>query len=72
MLIVTTRVREVPFGEVEAEHARREGEGDLSLDHWREVHREFFTETAALTGADPEVTDDLPVILEDFEVVWQP
>lgn len=72
VLIATTRVREVRFGDVDAEHARREGEGDLSLDHWRDVHRDFFTETAALTGQDPEVTDDLVVILEDFKVVWKP
>lgn len=72
VLIATTRVREVPFGEVDAEHARREGEGDLSLGHWRDVHRDFFIETAALTGQDPEVTDDMPVMLEDFDVVWKP
>lgn len=72
VLIMTTEVRVVPFGEVDAEHARLEGEGDRSLAHWREVHRRFFAETAEFTGATTEVTDDLEVVLERFEVVWQP
>ncbi|MDT0201125.1 ASCH domain-containing protein [Nocardioides sp. AE5] len=72
VLIATTGVRVVPFGTVDEEHARREGEGDLSLAHWREVHRAFFAETAAITGAEPEVTDETMVVLEEFEVVWQP
>lgn len=65
-LIQTTSVRTVPFGEVDAEHAAAEGEGDLSLEHWREVHRRFFERSA--NGA--PVTDDLPVILEEFSVVY--
>lgn len=65
-LIATTQVRTVPFGEVDEEHARDEGEGDLSLRHWRAVHRDFFTESAG--GA--EVTEDMPVVLERFEVLY--
>lgn len=68
VLIVTTHVQTVPFGEVSEEHARLEGEHDLSLDSWRGVHRTFFAET----GVGGEVTDDLGVVLERFEVVWAP
>lgn len=67
-LIRTTAVRTVPFGEVDADHAAAEGEGDLSLEHWRAVHREFFEASANGTP----VTDDLPVILEQFEVLYTP
>lgn len=66
LLIQTTEVRTVPFGEVDAEHARLEGEGDLSLEHWRTVHRAFFAEGGH------EVTDDFPVVLERFAVLWKP
>ena len=59
-------MREVPFGEVDAEHAAAEGEGDLSLDHWRDVHRRFFERSA---GGEP-VTDDMPVLLEEFSVLY--
>ena len=45
-LVVTTEARVVPFDQVDADHARDEGEGDGSLEHWREVHERFFTEHA--------------------------
>lgn len=63
-LLVTTEVRIVPFGEVDAEHARAEGEHDLTLESWREVHRAAF----GGPGGAP-VPDDLPVVLERFEVL---
>lgn len=64
-LIQTTSVRTVPFGEVDAAHAAAEGEGDLSLEQWRTVHRRFFEQS----GSGAPVTDDLPVILEEFTVL---
>lgn len=64
-LIATTEVRMVPFGEVDADHARAEGERDLTLESWREIHRNFFAES----GGAP-VTEDLPVVLERFEVLY--
>ncbi|QIX26253.1 ASCH domain-containing protein [Nocardioides sp. JQ2195] len=65
-LITTTDVRIVPFGDVDVEHARLEGEGDLSLEYWRDVHREFFTETGG------EVTDDTEIVMERFKILWKP
>ena len=41
-VICNTKVTLVPFDEVSAEHAFREGEGDRSLAYWRKVHREAF------------------------------
>ncbi|HYG95090.1 MAG TPA: ASCH domain-containing protein [Nocardioides sp.] len=66
-LIVTTDVRTVRFEEVDAEHARLEGEGDLTLEHWRDVHERFFTEHSLQDGA---FTPDLPVVLERFKVLY--
>src|SRR5699024_1504097 len=65
-LLQTTSVRTVSFGEVDAAHAAAEGEGDLSLEHWRDVHRRFFEQTA---DGEP-VTDDLPIVLERFRVLY--
>lgn len=67
-LIVTTEVRRARFDEVDEQHAHDEGEGDRSLDHWRRVHRDFFTES----GGGAEVTDDLEVVLERFDVLYAP
>ncbi|USQ77666.1 ASCH domain-containing protein [Ornithinimicrobium cryptoxanthini] len=64
-LVQTTQVRTVPFAEVGAAHAEAEGEGDLSLEHWREVHRAFFEKS----GGGAPVTDDMPVVLEEFIVL---
>lgn len=67
-LIESTDVRVVPFDEVDEEHARLEGEGDLSLAHWRTAHERFFT----VTGPDEDAFQlDLPVVLERFRVVYQ-
>lgn len=67
-LIETTAVEVRPFSQVDAEHARLEGEGDLSLEQWREVHRRYFAEVAT---HDQPIDDDMPVVLERFRVVYQ-
>ncbi|WP_229052793.1 ASCH domain-containing protein [Aeromicrobium sp. Leaf350] len=65
-LIRTTQVRIVPFIDVDAEHARLEGEGDLTLQHWRDGHESFFRRTAVdPRGFDPA----MPVVCERFELV---
>ena len=64
-LIQTTQVSTVPFAEVGAAHAAAEGEGDQSVERWREVHRAFFEQSA---GGAP-VADDMPVVLEEFIVL---
>ena len=66
----TTRVYVVPFREVTAEHAFKEGEGDRTLASWRAVHQAFFTgelERAGLT-----FTEETPVVCEEFEVAFRP
>jgi uncharacterized protein YhfF len=64
-LVVTTEAQVVPFDEVDAEHAHAEGEGDLSLEHWRSTHQRFFTEHSE-GGFSP----DMPVVLERFRVLY--
>lgn len=65
-LIRTVSVRVVPFDEVDEQHAHAEGEGDRSLGHWRDVHRRFFSEHRS---HEREFSDDMPVVLEQFEVL---
>ena len=66
-LIEVTHVDIVPFDEVDDDHARREGEGDLSLAHWRDVHERFFTDHAT---HDRGFSRDMPVVLERFRVLY--
>ena len=69
-VIRTNRVSVVPFNKVTAEHAFKEGEGDKSLDFWREVHEKFFTECLSEVGLD--FTIEMKVVCEEFEVVFKP
>ena len=64
----TTKVYVVPFREVSADHAYREGENDRSLDSWRAVHRDFFTEE--VTAAGFTFDEDMPVVCEEFLRVY--
>ncbi len=64
----TTKVYVVPFRAVSPDHARKEGEGDLSLTHWRAVHRDFFTKELAEAGL--VFDEDMPVVCEEFEAVY--
>ena len=41
--IKITKVRKCRFCDIDEDWAKTEGEGDLSLAHWRRVHSEFFT-----------------------------
>ncbi len=67
-VIRTTKVYAVPFSKVTAEQAAREGEGDLSLAYWRDVHRMFFTKRLKLFGL--EFDEDMEVLFEEFEKVF--
>ena len=65
-VIETTAVETVPFGEVTAEHARSEGEGDMTLDAWREIHERYWRRHSENPrGFEP----DMPVVCERFRLL---
>lgn len=55
-------MRLVRFCDVTADFARKEGEGDLSLEYWRKEHQRFFTREGYFSN-------DMELITEEFEVV---
>ena len=67
-IIRTTGVNILAFSDVSESHAYREGEGDRSLDYWRRVHEEFFSEELEKEGLsfDPRMR----VVCEEFEKVY--
>ncbi len=67
-IIRDTRVSVVPFDQVSAAHAFKEGEDDRSLEKWREVHRRAFAPDYALMGLPFDEKGDC--VLEEFEVVY--
>ena len=62
-----TSSKVVPFCEVTAEYAAIEGEGDGSLEYWREAHWAFFSRECKRIGREP--TESMPVICNVFEVL---
>jgi uncharacterized protein YhfF len=61
--VIVLNVETVPFIEVPWQFAQAEGEGDESLEEWREGHQRFWS-------AEGDVIDDqTPVVLIWFEVV---
>ena len=67
-VIKTTDVTVLPFNEITFDICKREGEDD-TLESWQEGHRHFFTEDGKEVGY--EFSETMPVVFEDFEVVFK-
>jgi uncharacterized protein YhfF len=57
------------YDEVDAQFAYEEGEGDRSLESWREGHWRYFSRTLAKIGRTP--TLDMPLVCELFKVIYR-
>jgi predicted acetyltransferase/uncharacterized protein YhfF len=62
-----TRVEVLPYASVTAEYAAIEGEGDGSLEYWREAHWAFFSRECERLGR--EASESMPVVCSVFEVL---
>ncbi len=67
-VIKTTEVNIMPFNEVTETFAKTEGEGDMTLEYWRKVHKAFFS--SALEKTDKTFDENMLVVCETFEVVY--
>ena len=68
-IVETTEVEVKPYDEVDARFAYEEGEGDRSLEYWREVHWRVFSRT--LTGIGKEPATDMPLVCERLRVIYK-
>jgi len=57
------------YNEVDAEFARAEGEGDLSLEYWRKVHKNFFSRTLPKIGK--EFSEEMSLVCERFRLIYK-
>ena len=67
---IVTRILSVtvaPYLEVTAEYAAIEGEGDGSLEYWRQVHWAYFSRECKRIGREP--SESMPVVCCVFEVL---
>lgn len=67
-VIETTRVRILPFKDITFDICRLEGEDD-SLESWQKGHISFFEAEGKELGY--TFSEDMPVIFEEFEVVYR-
>lgn len=67
-VIQTKRVTILPFKEVTEKYAQAEGEGDKSLQYWREAHINAFTRE--LREYNMKFNEDMLVVCEEFETVY--
>ena len=63
-IIEIRKVSILPFCQVPAEHAYKEGEGDKSLDYWRRTHREVFSQWLHEAGL--AFGEESEIVLEEF------
>ncbi len=67
-IVKTIEIKKKKFKEITEVEARLEGGDDLSLDYWRNVHEDFFRSEYEKKGK--VFTEDIPVIFEIFEVIY--
>ena len=67
-VIRTSEIKIHPFDEVDAAFAFDEGEGDRSLDHWRQVHWDYFVKRCVELEKDADLK--MPVICERFALLY--
>lgn len=69
-VIKTIRTEIVPFNQAPVEFSRLEGEGDKTYKYWHDCHVEFFT-TECLKDYNIVFTEDMEIVFEEFDVVYQ-
>ena len=68
-IVETVEVTIRKYNEVDADFARDEGEGDLSLEYWREAHKNYFSRVLPKIGM--EFSEDMPLVCERFRVIYK-
>lgn len=68
-IIEVTEVYVCRFKSVDEEFARAEGQGDLSLPHWREINKNFFSRVLPKIGK--EFSEDMPLVCGLFKVIYK-
>jgi uncharacterized protein YhfF len=66
-IIEITSVEVRPFNKINEEFALEEGEGDKSIESWRNVHWDFFCKECRELGL--KATESMPIVLQRFKVV---
>ncbi len=69
-IVETTELRILPFKDVDAQFAYDYGEGDRTLEWWREHLWDYYAAECASLGREP--AEEMPLVCERFRVVFPP
>ncbi|MEL6303657.1 MAG: ASCH domain-containing protein [Bacteroidota bacterium] len=67
-VIRTVQVKLIPYFAIREEHAKLEGEGDKTLNHWQKTHWDYYTRELQEFGKAP--IDSMIVVFEQFEKLF--
>lgn len=67
-IIQTKKVTILPFKDFTEELAEIEGEGDKSLEYWRNAHIKFFTDE--MKNENLNFSEDMEIVFEEFELIF--
>lgn len=67
-ILETYEVTILAYEAVDASFAYDEGEGDRSLEYWRQAHWRYFSRTLPRIGKVPSL--EMPLVCERFRVVY--
>jgi uncharacterized protein YhfF len=60
---ILTQNSNKPFNKITESFARKEGEGDLSLKHWKKVHKDFFSKRTK------DFDEETLIVCEEFKII---
>ncbi len=67
-IVKTVAVSLVKFKDITANYAAIEGEGDLSLNYWKEVHWTYYAREMQTSGQQPD--QDMLIVCEQFKTIF--
>lgn len=68
-IIEITKVTFKPFFSIDEAYARLEGKGDKSLEHWKQMHWDYYTRELEPFGRVPR--DSMILVCQEFEKVFE-
>lgn len=66
-LIITKKVEVKSFNKITKSFAYKEGEGDRTLEYWKEIHKKFFEKR--LKRRNIKFSNDILVVCEEFKLL---
>lgn len=67
-IIETIKIEQVPYNKITSKFAEIEGEGDKSLEYWKQVHKEYYTRE--MKPFNEQFDENMIIVCEHFKTVY--